>query len=108
MTGEVSFKIDVDGDTVTMQSRAFSGGKREKNQMDMTGAGASAKLGKISGPLAIDPFLHHHHLKRFEMKDMPKIGEWTNKNRKYFSFLTLFINNFMINWRLKYQKNIYS
>jgi len=82
-TGELSFKIDVDGNTLTMQSRAFSGGKRERNQFDMTGAGASAKLGKVSGPLAIDPFLHHHHLKRFEMKDMPKIGEWTNKNKKY-------------------------
>ena len=83
VTGELSFKIDVDGDTVTMQSRAFSGGKREKNQMDMTGAGASAKLGKISGPLAIDPFLHHNGLYRFEMRDMPKIGEWTDKDRKY-------------------------
>ena len=82
-TGELSFKIDVDGDTVTMQSRAFSGGKREKNQFDMTGAGASAKLGKVSGPLAIDPFLHHNGLYRFEMKDMPKIGEWTDENRKY-------------------------
>ena len=82
-TGELSFKLDVDGDTVSMQSRAFSGGKRERNQFDMTGAGASAKLGKVSGPLAIDPFLHNHRLKRYEMTNMPQIGKWTDEDRKY-------------------------
>jgi len=82
-TGEMRLTIDVDGNTVNMQSRAFSGGKRERNQFDMTGAGASAKLGKVSGPLAIDPFLHHHKLYRFKMKDMPQIGKWTDEDREY-------------------------
>ena len=82
-TGEMRLTMDIDGNTVNMQSRAFSGGKRERNQFDMTGAGASAKLGKVSGPLAIDPFLHHHRLKRYAMSNMPQIGKWTDEDRKY-------------------------
>ena len=85
VTGEMRLTLNIDdkGYVVNMQSRAFSGGKRERNQFDMTPVGSSAKLGKVSGPLAIDPFLHHHHLKRFEMRDMPRVGEWNDDDKKY-------------------------
>ena len=55
-TGEMAFSLKVGKDIVNVQIRAFSGGVRESTQMDMTGAGAAAKLGKVSSIAAIDPF----------------------------------------------------
>jgi hypothetical protein len=82
-TGELSFKLNINGKPTAMQVRSFSGKPREKNQFDMTQAGSSAKLGKVSGPDAIDPFLSARGMNRFNMRDMPKVGAWTGVQRKY-------------------------
>ncbi len=82
-TGELSFDLVINGLKTAMQVRAFSGGPRERNQFDMTQSGASAKLGKVSGPLAIDPFLKQRGMQRFEMRDMPKVGKWTQPQIDY-------------------------
>ena len=82
-TGELSFDLIINGLKTAMQVRAFSGGPRERNQFDMTQAGASAKLGKVSGPLAIDPFLSDRGMKRFEMRDMPAVGDWNQAQIDY-------------------------
>ena len=86
-TGELSFQLDINGNLVTMQKRAFSGGVREKNQIDMTSKGASAKLGKVSGPLAVDPFLKLYSMSRFDMKNMPRMGSFTQNEIDYWVHL---------------------
>lgn len=75
-TGELSFSLNVDKAVVNVQVRAFSGGVRESTQMDMTGSGAAAKLGKVSSTEAIDPYLSKHGLKRRMGSNLPKVGEW--------------------------------
>jgi hypothetical protein len=82
ITGELSFKLNVKGSIVNVQVRAFSGGSRESTQMDMTGSGEAAKLGKVSSQQAIDPFLDAHNLKRRMGTDVPRVGEWTNADIK--------------------------
>ena len=83
-TGELSFSLNVDGAIVNVQVRAFSGGVRESTQMDMTGSGAAAKLGKVSSTEAIDPFLTKHGLKRRMGSDIPKVGKWQDTDIKFF------------------------
>jgi hypothetical protein len=78
-TGELSFAVMVNDQAVAVQIRAFSGGERESTQMDMTAKGAAAKLGKVSAPLAIDPFLRKYNLKRLSGSKLPKPGLW-NEN----------------------------
>ena len=75
-TGELSFSLNVDKAVVNVQVRAFSGGVRESTQMDMTGSGAAAKLGKVSAIEAIDPYLSKHGLKRRMGSNLPKVGKW--------------------------------
>ena len=83
-TGELSLTIKVDKATVNVQVRAFSGGERESTQMDMTGSGAAAKLGKVSSREAIDPFLSKYGLKRRMGSDLPKVGKFKKEDTKYF------------------------
>lgn len=76
-TGELTFKIDVGGHLAVVQVRSFSGGVRETSQMEMTGVGAAAKLGKVSTIEAIDPYLSRYGLKRRKGNEVPKVGSWT-------------------------------
>lgn len=48
----------------------------------MTGAGAAAKLGKVSAREAIDPFLTPMALKRRMGTNIPKVGEFTEVHIK--------------------------
>tara|TARA_B100001564_G_C20631955_1_gene667662 strand:- start:300 stop:1703 length:1404 start_codon:yes stop_codon:yes gene_type:complete len=87
-TGELAFAITVDGsegsskNLVNVQIRAFSGGIRESTQMDMTGSGAAAKLGKVSSEKAIDPYISRFGLKRRMGRTIPKVGKFTTKDIK--------------------------
>ena len=83
-TGEMSWKIKVGDNEVNVQIRAFSGGVREKTQMDMTGAGAAAKLGKVSVTEAINPFLNTlaPAQKLRSGTELPKVGAWTEETIK--------------------------
>ena len=73
-TGEMKLQLLVHGNIVDVQIRNFDVSKsRGKVQMDMTEAGAAAKLGKTSGPLAIDPFIAKYNMKRREMNTIPLI-----------------------------------
>lgn len=83
-TGEMSMKLDVKGSIVNVQIRAFSGGVRESTQMDMTGQGAAAKLGKVSAREALDPYLSKYGLKRRMGTDLPKVGSWTEADIKQY------------------------
>lgn len=83
-TGEMSFKINVEGSEINVQIRASSGGIRERAQMDMTGVGAAAKLGKVSATQAIDPYLNKFSLQRGSGQTQPNPGRWTDQDiRKY-------------------------
>lgn len=83
-TGEMKMQLKVGTDIVNVQIRAFSGGVRESTQMDMTGAGAAAKLGKVSAREAIDPFLNGMApaQKRRMGTELPKVGAWTEEDIK--------------------------
>ena len=83
-TGEMAFALNVGGNVVNVQVRAFSGGVRESTQMDMTGSGAAAKLGKVSSRAAIDPFIKKFKLERRMATDLPKVGEFTNKDIDFY------------------------
>ena len=84
-TGEMKLQLLVRGEIVDVQIRNFDVSKsRGKVQMDMTEAGAAAKLGKSSGPLAIDPYILKYNMKRREMSTIPLVGAWTEKNIKDF------------------------
>jgi hypothetical protein len=83
-TGELSLGITVEGHDLAVQVRAFSGGVRESTQMDMTGKGAAAKLGKVSAREALDPYLSSKGLKRRMGTDLPKVGQWTEKDIKQY------------------------
>ena len=85
-TGEMKFKIKVGDSEVNVQIRAFSGGVRESTQMDMTGAGAAAKLGKVSANEAINPFLNGlaPAQKRRMGTQIPKVGAWTEAEIKQY------------------------
>ena len=76
-TGEMAFSLKVGKDIVNVQIRAFSGGVRESTQMDMTGVGAAAKLGKVSSREAIDPYISKLGLKRRMGTQIPKVGSFT-------------------------------
>ncbi len=82
VTGELGFKLQIKDNVVNVQIRAFSGGVRESTQMDMTGSGEAAKLGKVSAQQAIDPFLKTYNLKRRMATDIPKVGEFTKADIK--------------------------
>lgn len=79
-TGEMKFQLRVKGNVVDVQIRAFSGGERETTQMDMTEAGAAAKLGKVSSREAIDPYINQFGLKRRMASQIPKVGKWTESD----------------------------
>lgn len=101
--GEMSFKLDIKGTIVNVQIRAFSGGVRESTQMDMTGVGAAAKLGKVSSRESIDPFLSVHALSRRMGTDLPKVGEWSKSDIKKYvdewnSIKSFKIGGQSINW----------
>ena len=78
VTGEMAFAINVKGAKVNVQIRAFSGGERESTQMDMTETGATAKLGKVSSIVAIDPYIKKLGLKRRMGRELPTVGHWTS------------------------------
>jgi|TARA_R110000764_G_scaffold38503_4_gene85393 hypothetical protein len=80
VTGDFSMKIKAEGKIVAVQVRAFAGGPRESTQMDMTGVGAAAKLGKVSANEAIEPFIRKHGLQRRMGTHLPKVGKWTEKD----------------------------
>jgi hypothetical protein len=82
VTGELAFKLQIKDSVVNVQIRAFSGGVRESTQMDMTGSGEAAKLGKVSAQQAIDPFLNTYNLKRRMGTDIPKVGQFTKADIK--------------------------
>ena len=84
VTGEFKFQIEAEGNVVNVQVRAFSGGIREKTQMDMTAAGAAAKLGKVSVIEAINPFLNSMspQQKLRSGTDLPKVGAFTDADIK--------------------------
>lgn len=84
VTGELAFKLKVKDSIVNVQVRAFSAKPRESTQMDMTGSGEAAKLGKVSSTQAIDPFLNTHNLKRRMGTDIPKVGKFTKADIKYY------------------------
>jgi len=80
-TGEMALKINAGGSEVNVQIRAFSGGVRESTQMDMTGQGAAAKLGKVSAREAIDPFLQSMGpLRRRMGTEIVRVGQWQTKD----------------------------
>jgi hypothetical protein len=79
-TGEMAFSLKVGKDIVNVQIRAFSGGVRESTQMDMTGVGAAAKLGKVSSREAIDPYISKLGLKRRMGTQIPKVGSFTKND----------------------------
>ena len=82
-TGEMAMKINAGGAEVNIQIRAFSGGVRESTQMDMTGQGAAAKLGKVSSREAIDPFLQSMGQMRRRMgTEIVRVGQWKAKDIK--------------------------
>jgi len=82
-TGEMALKINAGGSEVNIQVRAFSGGVRESTQMDMTGQGAAAKLGKVSAREAIDPFLQSMGpLRRRMGTEIVRVGQWQAKDIK--------------------------
>ena len=85
-TGEMKFQIKAENAIVNVQIRAFSGGVREKTQMDMTGAGAAAKLGKVSITQAIDPFLRTMSppQKLRSGTELPKVGQFTEATIKQY------------------------
>ena len=83
-TGEMAFALKVGQNVVNVQVRAFSGGIRESTQMDMTGAGAAAKLGKVSSIAAIDPFFKKFNLKRRMGTEIPKVGEFTKADVDFY------------------------
>lgn len=102
-TGEMMFKLNVSGKSVTVQIRAFSGKKRENTQLDMTEQGAAAKLGKSSILFAIDPFLVGKRHTRPQAKDIPAVGGWSDVLIKkyideYNSVKNLKIGGKTINW----------
>lgn len=102
-TGELAFKIKAEGHEVNVQVRAFSGGVRESTQMDMTGQGAAAKLGKVSSREAIDPFLSKHNLSRRMGTELPQVGKWTETKIKEYvaeqdKLKNLRIGGSRINW----------
>lgn len=102
-TGEMMLKLNVSGKSVTAQIRAFSGGARENTQLDMTETGASAKLGKSSITLAIDPYLKGKRHTRPVQKDLPRVGKWTESDvekyiEEYESVKNLKIGGNSINW----------
>jgi len=82
-TGEMMFKLRIENKSVTVQIRSFSGNQRENTQMDMTEAGAAAKLGKVSLTQAIDPYLASKPIKRIMASSLPKVGNWTEKDIQY-------------------------
>jgi hypothetical protein len=84
VTGELSFQIKVNTDIVNVQVRAFSGGRRESTQMDMTGKGAQAKLGKVSSSEAIDPFISEYNLTRRMGTEIPRINSWNQRDIDYY------------------------
>lgn len=83
-TGELAFALNVSGNVVNVQIRAFSGGERESTQMDMTGSGAAAKLGKVSSREALDPFLLKYGLKRRMATQIPKVGQFTKDDINFY------------------------
>jgi hypothetical protein len=83
-TGEMSLALKIKGTDVAVQIRAFSGGVRESTQMDMTGKGAAAKLGKVSAREAIDPFIKPLSLSRRMGTALPKVGGWTESDIKQY------------------------
>jgi hypothetical protein len=83
-TGEMKFQLNVKGNKVDVQIRAFSGGERETTQMDMTEAGAAAKLGKVSSKYAIDPFINAKGLSRRMATSIPRIGTWTESDINFY------------------------
>ena len=102
-TGEMSMTLDVGGSLIAVQIRAFAGGVRESTQMDMTGKGAAAKLGKVSSREAIDPFLKKNAFKRRMGTSLPKVGEWKPADIKKFTnewkkLKNTRIGNQKINW----------
>jgi len=84
VTGEMAFALKVGNANVNVQIRAFSGGERESTQMDMTGVGAAAKLGKVSSREALDPFLSKYGLKRRMGTNLPKVGEFSKADIDFY------------------------
>ena len=102
-TGEMMLKLNVSGKSVTAQIRAFSGGARENTQLDMTELGASAKLGKSSITLAIDPYLKGKRHTRPLQKDLPRVSSWIESDiqkylEEYESVKNLKIGGTSVNW----------
>jgi hypothetical protein len=83
-TGEMAFALNVDKNVVNVQVRAFSGDIRESTQMDMTGVGAAAKLGKVSSRAAIDPFIKKYGLSRRMGSNLPKVGAFTKNDIDFY------------------------
>lgn len=103
VTGEMSMQLNIKGQQVAVQIRAFSGGVRESTQMDMTGSGAAAKLGKVSSTEALNPFLQPLGLRRRMGTDLPKVGQWTENDvqqyiQEYNQIKNIKIGNQKIYW----------
>ena len=80
----MAFALKVGNAIVNVQVRAFSGGERESTQMDMTGSGAAAKLGKVSSREALDPFLTKYGLKRRMGTAIPKVGQFSKQDIDFY------------------------
>ena len=81
--GEFNWKLVVDGKDVKVQSRVSSGGERESNQIELSATGGAARLGKASADMAVTPFLSRYGLKRYMGSQLPKVGKWTQADRKF-------------------------
>ena len=90
ITGEMSLQLNVKDHIVNVQIRAFSGGERESTQMDMTGIGEAAKLGKVSSREAIDPYIRKFILSRRMATDLPGVGRFSEGD------ITKYVNEFLI------------
>ena len=82
VTGEMSFQLNVKDHIVNVQIRAFSGKERESTQMDMTGSGEAAKLGKVSSREAIDPYISKFGLSRRMATELPQVGRFSDGDIK--------------------------
>tara|TARA_Y100000034_G_C6851661_1_gene386416 strand:- start:10 stop:1386 length:1377 start_codon:yes stop_codon:yes gene_type:complete len=106
VTGEMSFQLNVKDHIVNVQIRAFSGGERESTQMDMTGSGEAAKLGKVSSREAIDPYISKFGLRRRMATVLPGIGRFTEGDiKKYVNEFNTIKNYIIGNSTIYFGKN---
>lgn len=78
---ETQFFIRDNVKRYSVQIRTFTNSNaREQVQMEITPVGGGAKLGKVSADAAIDPYLSGESLTRPLNRDVPKQGQFTQRD----------------------------